>query len=108
MGATEEQTKLLSDAHIDHVSYVLILYSIAFILFLCKSSILPPLLVLGILPMLTLYPIQLSISSSTSTPSTRFPAPPRLTTTPSREAAARKPTAPDHPPRSRRPTAAGL
>lgn len=36
MGATEEQMKLLSDAHVDHVSYILILYSIAFILFLCK------------------------------------------------------------------------
>ena len=35
MGATEEQMKLLSDAGITHVSYVLILYSIAFILFLC-------------------------------------------------------------------------
>ena len=36
MGATEEQMQLLSDAGITHVSYVLILYSIAFILFLCK------------------------------------------------------------------------
>lgn len=40
MGATEEQTKLLSDAHIDHVSYVLILYSIAFILFLFVNILL--------------------------------------------------------------------
>lgn len=37
MGATEEQMKLLSDANVTHVSYVLILYSIAFLLFLCKS-----------------------------------------------------------------------
>lgn len=37
MGATEEQMKLLSDSGITHVSYILILYSIAFILFLCKS-----------------------------------------------------------------------
>lgn len=37
MGATEEQMQLLSDAGITHVSYVLILYSIAFILFLCMS-----------------------------------------------------------------------
>jgi hypothetical protein len=36
MGATEEQMKLLSDHNVTHVSYVLILYSIAFILFLCK------------------------------------------------------------------------
>jgi hypothetical protein len=36
MGATEEQMKLLSDANVTHVSYVLILYSIAFMLFLCK------------------------------------------------------------------------
>jgi hypothetical protein len=34
MGATEEQMKLLSDANVTHVSYVLILYSIAFLLFL--------------------------------------------------------------------------
>ncbi|GAB7343795.1 hypothetical protein MBLNU457_1766t3 [Dothideomycetes sp. NU457] len=34
MGATEEQMKLLSDAGVSHVSYILILYSIAFVLFL--------------------------------------------------------------------------
>ncbi|OAL51001.1 hypothetical protein IQ07DRAFT_508243 [Pyrenochaeta sp. DS3sAY3a] len=34
MGATEEQMQLLSDAHVTHVSYVLILFSIAFLLFL--------------------------------------------------------------------------
>ena len=39
MGATEEQMQLLHDAGITHVSYVLILYSIAFILFLCMLSI---------------------------------------------------------------------
>ena len=38
MGATEEQMQLLDQAGIMHVSYVLILYSIAFLLFLCKSS----------------------------------------------------------------------
>ena len=37
MGATEEQMQHLSDAHVSHVSYVLILYSIAFLLFLCKA-----------------------------------------------------------------------
>ena len=42
MGATEEQIQLLSDANITHVSYVLILYSIAFILFLCTSLPLKP------------------------------------------------------------------
>lgn len=36
MGATEEQMVLLDSAGITHVSYVLILYSIAFVLFLCK------------------------------------------------------------------------
>ena len=36
MGATEEQMAMLSEAGIDHVSYILILYSVAFILFLCK------------------------------------------------------------------------
>jgi hypothetical protein len=34
MGATEEQMQLLSDAHVTHVAYILILYSIAFLLFL--------------------------------------------------------------------------
>lgn len=37
MGATEEQMQLLADAGITHVSYILILYSIAFMLFLCMS-----------------------------------------------------------------------
>ncbi|KAF2184704.1 integral membrane protein-like protein [Zopfia rhizophila CBS 207.26] len=40
MGATEEQMKLLSDAHVTHVSYVLILYSIAFLLFLFVNMLL--------------------------------------------------------------------
>lgn len=43
MGATEEQMQLLSQAGIMHVSYILILYSIAFILFLCMFSFPPPL-----------------------------------------------------------------
>ncbi|KAL6702700.1 hypothetical protein ACN47E_001024 [Coniothyrium glycines] len=34
MGATEEQMQLLSDANVTHVSYVLILVSVAFLLFL--------------------------------------------------------------------------
>lgn len=38
MGATEEQMELLAAANVTHVSYILILYSIAFILFLCKYS----------------------------------------------------------------------
>lgn len=38
MGATEEQMALLSDAHVTHVSYVLILYSIAFLLYLCMLT----------------------------------------------------------------------
>jgi hypothetical protein len=37
MGATEEQMALLDQSGIDHVSYLLILYSIAFLLYLCKS-----------------------------------------------------------------------
>lgn len=40
MGATEEQMQLLADAKVTHVSYVLILFSVAFLLFLCKS--IPP------------------------------------------------------------------
>lgn len=39
MGATEEQMALLANAHVTHVSYILILYSVAFVLFLCKMSI---------------------------------------------------------------------
>lgn len=34
MGATEEQMQLLTDAHVTHVTYILLLYSIAFLLFL--------------------------------------------------------------------------
>ena len=40
MGATEEQMQLLSDAHVTHVSYVLILFSIAFLLFLFVNMLL--------------------------------------------------------------------
>lgn len=34
MGATEEQMALLATAHVSHVSYILVLYSISFLLFL--------------------------------------------------------------------------
>ncbi|KAH8602462.1 hypothetical protein B0O99DRAFT_606610 [Bisporella sp. PMI_857] len=40
MGATEEQMKLVSDAHITHVSYVLVIYSFAFLLFLLTNVLL--------------------------------------------------------------------
>ncbi|KAJ6010454.1 Protein YTP1 [Penicillium sp. IBT 35674x] len=40
MGATEEQMQLLNDAGITHVSYVLILYSVAFIMFLFVNVLL--------------------------------------------------------------------
>ncbi|RDL35421.1 Uncharacterized protein BP5553_07352 [Venustampulla echinocandica] len=40
MGATEEQMKLLSDAGITHVSYVLVLYSFAFLIFLFTNMLL--------------------------------------------------------------------
>lgn len=36
MGATEEQMDMLATAGVTHVSYILILYSLAFLLFLCK------------------------------------------------------------------------
>ncbi|CAI6333278.1 unnamed protein product [Periconia digitata] len=39
MGATEEQMQVLSDAHVTHVSYVLILFSIAFLLFLFTNML---------------------------------------------------------------------
>ncbi|KAL8656529.1 MAG: hypothetical protein Q9210_000166 [Variospora velana] len=40
MGATEEQMALLSNAHVSHVSYILILYSISFLLFLFVATLL--------------------------------------------------------------------
>ncbi|PGH13940.1 hypothetical protein AJ79_03355 [Helicocarpus griseus UAMH5409] len=40
MGATEEQMELLSNAGVSHVSYILILYSIAFLLFLFVNVLL--------------------------------------------------------------------
>lgn len=40
MGATEEQIELLSDAGVTHVSYVLILFSLAFLLFLFVNMLL--------------------------------------------------------------------
>jgi hypothetical protein len=40
MGATEEQMQLLSDAGITHVSYILILYSFAFLMFLLTNMLL--------------------------------------------------------------------
>ena len=42
MGATEEQMQLLSDAGVTHVSYILLLYSISFLLFLCTFTPPPP------------------------------------------------------------------
>lgn len=39
MGATEEQLQLLSDAGISHVSYVLVLYSFAFLIFLFANML---------------------------------------------------------------------
>ncbi|CAL3971151.1 unnamed protein product [Diplocarpon coronariae] len=40
MGATEEQMQLISDAGITHVSYVLVLYSLAFLAFLFTNMLL--------------------------------------------------------------------
>lgn len=40
MGATEEQMALLASSHVTHVSYVLLLYSLAFLLFLFVSVLL--------------------------------------------------------------------
>ncbi|KAL8952453.1 MAG: hypothetical protein Q9222_001644 [Ikaeria aurantiellina] len=40
MGATEEQMAMLAGAHVSHVSYILILYSISFLLFLLVSMLL--------------------------------------------------------------------
>lgn len=41
MGATEEQMQLLDDAGVMHVSYILVLFSAAFIVFLCKFPSFP-------------------------------------------------------------------
>ena len=38
MGATEEQMQVLAGADVTHVSYILVLYSLAFLLFLCKFA----------------------------------------------------------------------
>jgi len=40
MGATEEQMALMSSANVTHVAYVLILYSVAFLLFLFVNILL--------------------------------------------------------------------
>src|SRR2546421_9363689 len=40
MGATEEQMQFLSDAGVTHVSYILFLYSISFLLFLFVNMLL--------------------------------------------------------------------
>ncbi|RDW95018.1 hypothetical protein BP5796_00781 [Coleophoma crateriformis] len=40
MGATEQQTQLISDAGISHVSYILVLYSFAFLVFLFVNMLL--------------------------------------------------------------------
>jgi hypothetical protein len=40
MGATEEQMQMISDAGITHVSYVLVLYSFAFLIFLFTNILL--------------------------------------------------------------------
>lgn len=39
MGATEEQMQLVSDAGITHVSYILVLYSFAFLMFLFTNML---------------------------------------------------------------------
>ncbi|KAF2404491.1 integral membrane protein-like protein [Trichodelitschia bisporula] len=39
MGATEEQMKMLDAAHVDHVSYVLLLYSVAFLMYLFTNML---------------------------------------------------------------------
>ena len=37
MAATEEQLAMIASAEIDHVSYTLVLYSLAFLLYLCMT-----------------------------------------------------------------------
>ena len=40
MGATEQEMDMLSEMHVTHVSYILLLYSISFLLFLFVSMLL--------------------------------------------------------------------
>jgi hypothetical protein len=35
MGSNEEQIQLLVSEHVDHVSYALVLYSVAFLMYFC-------------------------------------------------------------------------
>jgi hypothetical protein len=39
MGATEEQMVMLDAANVDHVSWILIIYSVAFLLYLCRLPV---------------------------------------------------------------------
>ena len=71
MGATEEQMAMLAGAHVTHVSYILILYSLAFLLFLCKYTQPIDHLKASMQHLLTL--IKSSLCSSTSTPPTTTP-----------------------------------
>lgn len=66
MGATEEQMQTLSNAGVTHVSYILLLYSLAFLLFLCKSD-----LTLAIFK--CWFPFRSNISQSSSCSSTSTP-----------------------------------
>jgi hypothetical protein len=40
MGATEEQMEFISDSGVSHVSYVLVIYSFAFLMFLFTNMLL--------------------------------------------------------------------
>ena len=57
MGANEEQIQLLVSAGIDHVSYTLILFSVAFVLYFCTFPL------YAILRVVVLYLIRLYLST---------------------------------------------
>jgi len=56
MGSNEEQIHLLISAHVDHVSYVLVLFSLAFVVYFCTRRSSSTLIVV-ILYLIWLYTI---------------------------------------------------
>jgi hypothetical protein len=57
MGSNEEQIQLLVSAHVDHVSYALVLYSLAFVVYFCTPHIFFSILILVILFQIWLYSV---------------------------------------------------
>ena len=71
MGATEQEMDILSEMHVTHVSYILLLYSISFLLFLFVSMLLN-------LYAESVWPIEKKISASSKVPNANGTANGRL------------------------------